>query len=157
MRTTSLSLLLVLFLLGAGTVWPQAGVSSVRGVVRDQTQAVVPGATVTLTNTATNVARNTTTNEVGIYVFPAVVPGPYRITMEAAGFQKFEGTLTVMVQQDVTVDGVLALGQTATQVEVQDVTPLVRLDSPMLGHALEHQRIEQLPMNGRGYQALLGF
>jgi hypothetical protein len=61
----------------------------------------------------------TKTNEVGLFVFPAVTPGPYRVTMEAPGFQKFEGALTVMVQTDVTVDGVLAVGQTTTQVEIQ--------------------------------------
>ena len=75
--------------------------------------------------------------------------------MAAPGFQNFEGALTVSVQQDAVVDGTLTLGQTVTQVEVKDVTPMVRVDSPTLGHVLERQRIEQLPMNGRGYQTLL--
>src|SRR5512133_1378145 len=102
----------------AGTAWPQASTSTVRGAVRDQTQAVVPAATITLTNTQTNVARTTQSNEVGLYVFPGVTPGPYRISIQATGFQTFEATVTVQVQQDVTVDGVLAVGQTSTQVEV---------------------------------------
>ena len=50
---------------------------------------------------------------------------------------------------------VLQVGQTVTQVDVADVTSLVRVDNPTLGHALERQRIEELPINGRGYQALL--
>lgn len=154
LRRFAVLCLLVAFIV-VTAAWPQAGVSTVRGVVRDPTQAVVPSATVTLTNTATNVIRTTRTNDVGIYVFPSVIPGPYRITMEAAGFQKFEGALTVMVQQDATVDGVLALGQTATQVEVQEISQMVRVDSATLGHVLERQRIEQLPINGRSYQNLL--
>ena len=69
--------------------------------------------------------------------------------------QKFEGNLTVQVQQDPVVDIALQVGGTATTVEVQDVTPMVRMDSPSLGQSLERQRIEQLPVNGRGYQNLL--
>src|SRR5260221_5724053 len=71
------------------------------------------------------------------------------------GMQKFEGALTVLVQNDAVVDAVLQVGQTVTQVDVADVTSLVRVDAPTLGHALERQRIEELPINGRGYQALL--
>lgn len=135
--------------------WPQASSSTVRGTVYDSANAVIPKASVTLTNTATNVARSTTSNEAGLYVVPGVVPGPYLLTVEFAGMQKFEGQLTVRTQQDAVVDAVLQLGQTVTQIEVKDLTSLVRVDAPTLGHALERQRIEQLPVNGRGYQAFL--
>jgi len=153
MHRIKLCILLALLCLPAA--WPQAGVSTVRGTARDQSAAVVPAATVTLTNTATNAKRTSQTNESGIFVFPGVVPGPYRITMEASGFQTYEATLTVSVQQDAEVDGVLAIGQATTQVEIKDVTPMVHVDSAMLGHVLERQRIEQLPINGRSYQSLL--
>jgi hypothetical protein len=123
--------------------------------VHDQGQAVIPAATVTLTNTATGVTRTTTTNEAGLYVFPATTPGPYRISAESPGLQRFEGTLTVQVQQDAVVDLTLQIAQASVTVDVQDVTPMVRMDSPTLGHALERKRIEQLPINGRGYSALL--
>src|SRR6266403_1277150 len=136
-------------------LWPQASSSTVRGTVHDQAHAVIPKAKVTLNNTATNAARATETNEAGIYVFPGVIPGPYRLVVEMAGMQKFEGALTVLVQNDAVVDAVLQVGQTVTQVDVADVTSLVRVDAPTLGHALERQRIEELPINGRGYQALL--
>ncbi len=136
-------------------VWAQASSATVRGTVRDQAQAIIPKAKVTLANTSTNVARETESNEAGIYVFPGVTPGPYRITVEAPGMQKFEGSLIVTVQSDAVVDAVLSVGATVQQVEVVDVTPIVRADAPTLGHALERKRIEQLPINGRGYQALL--
>jgi hypothetical protein len=71
------------------------------------------------------------------------------------GLQTFEGTLTVQVQQDAVVDIVLQVAQTSTQVMVQDVTPMMQLDHASLGHVLERGRIEELPINGRGYQALL--
>src|SRR5690242_10866889 len=97
--------------------WPQASSTTVRGKVFDQAQAVVPNATVTLTNTATNVVRNTTTNEAGLYVFPGVFPGPYRVSVEFPGMQTFEANLTVQVQQDATVDVTLQVGQSITQLE----------------------------------------
>ena len=121
-------LVLVVALFLPATAWPQASSSTVRGTVTDQAQAVVPKATVTLTNTATSVARTTTTNEAGLYVFPGVTPGPYHVTVEFPGMQRFEGALTVQVQQDATVDVVLHVAQAATTVEVQDVTPMVSTD-----------------------------
>src|SRR5436309_5523367 len=104
--------------------WAQTSSSTVRGTITDQHQAVIPRAAVTLTNTATNVARSALTNESGVYVFPGVFPGPYRVSAELPGMQKFEGTLIVQAQQDATVDVTLQVGQTVTQVDVQDVTPM---------------------------------
>ena len=135
--------------------WPQASNSTVRGAVHDQAAAIIPKAVVKLTNTATGIDRSTVTNESGLYVFPGVTPGSYRISAEFPGMQRFEGALTVQVQQDVVVDMVLNISQSVTTVDVQDVTPMVRVDNPTLGHALERKRIEQLPINGRGYQGLL--
>src|ERR1051325_924548 len=84
----------------ATAAWPQASTSTVKGTVHDQGHAVVPGAKLTLTNTATNVERTTTSNEAGVYVFPGVFPGPYHIVAESAGMQKYEANLTVQIQQD---------------------------------------------------------
>ncbi|MGH9662052.1 MAG: carboxypeptidase regulatory-like domain-containing protein, partial [Bryobacteraceae bacterium] len=141
-------------LLPAGAL-PQASSSTVRGTVYDSANAVIPKAAVTLTNTATNVVRTTSTNEAGLYGFPGAIPGSYVLSVEFPGMQKFEGALTVRLQQDAVVDAVMQVGQAAVQVEVRDVTSLVRTDAPTLGHALERKRIEQLPINGRGYQAFL--
>src|SRR5262249_1542826 len=135
--------------------WPQASSSTLRGTVLDPAQAVIPSADVTLTNIATKTVRETKTNEAGAYVFPGVIPGEYILTVTSPGMQKFEGKLTVRLQQDAVVDAVLKIGETMTTVDVQDVTSLVRVDAPTLGHALERRRIEQLPVNGRGYQSFL--
>ncbi len=137
------------------TAWPQGGNSTVRGSVRDQAQAVIPAATVTLTNTNTNVARTSQSNEAGIFVFPGVIPGSYRLVGDFAGMQRFEGALTVQTGDDATIDIVLRVATAATTVEVRDVTPLLSSDSPALTRTLERQRIEQMPLLGRGYQNLL--
>ncbi len=120
--------------------WPQASTSTVRGTVQD---------------TDTNVTSRTVTNQAGLYVFPGMVPGPYRLVVEVPGMQKFEGALTVQVQQDAVVDAVLKLGQVTAEVSVQDVTPMLVVDNPTLGHVLERKRIEQLPINSRYVQSLL--
>jgi hypothetical protein len=135
--------------------WPQASTATVSGTVRDQTGAVIPTAAVTLANQATNATSKTTANETGFYLFPGLVPGPYRLTVEAAGMQKFEGALTVAVQQSAVVDVTMKVGQTATEVAVQEVTPMLSVDNPTLGGSLERTRIEQLPINGRNVITLL--
>src|SRR5260221_13259235 len=107
----SLSLVIALCFLPA-TLWPQASSSTVRGTVHDQAHAVIPKAKVTLNNTATNAARTTETNESGIYVFPVVIPGPYRLVGGIPGIPKFQGALTVLVQNEAAVDTRLQVGPT---------------------------------------------
>ncbi|MDP2999992.1 MAG: TonB-dependent receptor [Bryobacterales bacterium] len=139
----------------APCAWPQASTGNVTGTVRDESGAVMPSAAVKLTNTATNVVSTTTANEVGFYRFPGIVPGPYLLSVEAPGMQKFEGSLVVQVQQSTAVDVTMKVGTTATTVAVQDVTPMVTSDNPTLSHTLERARIEQLPINGRSLTTLL--
>ena len=79
-----------LALLAPTIVWSQASSSTVRGTVRDQAQAIIPTAKVTLLNTATNVTRETLTNDAGLYVFPGVIPGPYRLITEFTGMQRLK-------------------------------------------------------------------
>src|SRR5207244_4506200 len=103
--------ILAAFLLVVLPAWPQASSTTVRGSVHDQADAVIPRAVVTLTNTATGVARETMTNEAGLYVFPGIFPGPYRLTVSFPGMHKYEANLTAQVQQEATVDVVLQLEQ----------------------------------------------
>ena len=144
-------LLIVLFV----PLWSQTGNGSLRGTVQDQTKAVIPNVTVVLTNTATGVSARTVSNQAGLYVFPAIVPGNYKLSAEAPGMAKFEATVTIEVQKSETIDITLKPAATETIVSVQDVTPMVVTDTPMLGHTLERTRIEQLPLNGRSIMNLL--
>ncbi len=135
--------------------WSQSSTGSVRGVVQDQSKAVIVNANVTLTNTDTNIEAKTITNDVGIYVFPAVNPGPYKLTIEAPNMAKYEARLTIQTQKSEVVDVELKPGTTTIAVSVEDVTPLLTVDSSTLGQTLERQRIEQLPLNGRFVTNLL--
>src|SRR5215831_2400885 len=64
--------------------------TSIRGIVTDASGAVVPRATVTIRNTATNENRGTNTNDSGYYAFPSVIPGTYDVTVTQSGFKKAE-------------------------------------------------------------------
>ncbi len=135
--------------------WPQSSNGSVRGTVQDPTGAVIPNVSVVLTNTATGVELKTVSNGVGIFVFPAVVPGPYKIEAEFAAMKKFEATLDVHPQQSATLEITLQPSGTQTIVKVEDVTPVVVTDTATMSHTLERTRIEQLPLNGRSVMSLL--
>ena len=141
--------------LGTVVAWCQSSNGSVRGEVHDQTKAVIPGASVVLTNNDTKVDLRATVNSVGLYVFPSVIPGPYQVVVVSPGMNKFEGTLTVHVQESAVVDVTLFPAGTTTAIKVDDVTPIVTTDSPDLGHTLEGARIDELPINGRNVSNLL--
>ena len=125
--------LLFVLLAMAIPTWPQASTGSVRGAVRDQSGAVVPGASLRLTNTATNVEARTNSTDNGFFAFPGVVPGNYRLIAEVAGMASFEATVTVQVQQVAQVDVVMSVAGLATEVQVADVTPVVVADAPTIG------------------------
>ena len=149
------AIVLILLALLATPGWSQSSNGSVRGIVQDPTSAVIPNVTVVLTNTATGVELKTVSNGAGIYAFPSVIPGPYKLTAEVGGMSKFEATLQVQTQASATVDITLQPAGTKVTVEVQDVTPIVVSDTASLGYTLERTRIEQLPINGRNVMNLM--
>src|ERR1051326_7530594 len=91
----------------------------VTGRVTDPSGAVIPGASVALTNVNTNAVRNAVTAEAGAYTFPSVPPGFYRLRTELSGFKAgVSEPFEVQVQQVVRLDMVLQLGQISETVEV---------------------------------------
>src|ERR1700676_1203166 len=92
---------------------------SITGEVRDSSGAVMPNASVTVTNTATNASRSTATNNAGIYVFPDLVPGTYEARVQAAGFEpQVKTNVVLQVQQTARLDFALAVGQATQTIEV---------------------------------------
>src|SRR5436309_15425211 len=93
--TTYVVMCVLIVLAGAASVGAQQFTGGVRGLVRDA-NGVIPGVTVTLTNEATNISRETVTNEVGQYNFPAVQPGTYTLKTQLTGYKNYASTgLTV--------------------------------------------------------------
>jgi hypothetical protein len=122
---------------------------TVRGVVTDPTHAVVPGAKVTLLNINTNVERTVRTDSGGFYLFDFVIPGTYRVTVEAAGFQKYvQENVIVQVKGDVTVDAMLALGAVTQTVDVTTAVTQVEFNTSTISTTLSNTNLKELPMLG---------
>src|ERR671937_2526194 len=106
-------------------VLAQQFTGGVRGAVRDA-NGVVPGVAVTLTNEATNISREVTTNDVGQYNFPAVPPGTYSLSTRLPGYKTFESKgLVVGTQQFITLDVMLQVGALEESITVTGQTPLI--------------------------------
>src|SRR3954469_24901235 len=147
----------VVILLAAWVVTGQAQTQGgISGLVTDSSGAAVPGATVTVTNTATSGKRNTTTNESGLYTFPAVPPGTYELKVELQGFKTAEiRSFKVDVQQTVRVDVPLQVGALDETVTVVGESTLLNTQSTTLGTVIENKIVTELPLNGRQYLNLV--
>ena len=143
----------VLFLL-APSVRAQTGLGTVTGTVRDAQKSVIKDANVTLTNTATNTTRKTTTNEDGWYSFSSVPLGPYVVFVEAPGFKKLESRLELQVGQLAVIDANMEVGSAADTVNVTGSAPLLQQESMDVADVKDYQRIRQLPLNGRNVSSL---
>ena len=107
-------------------VLAQSGTSTISGVVRDSTDAPLPGATVKVVNEDTGVAIETVSNAEGLYRVPALVPGHYRVEIHLEGFDlAIRRPITLEVSQTLAVDAVLSVGKQSETVNVSSETPLV--------------------------------
>ena len=149
-------LLLALLAVFSSNLLAQAITGTVVGTVRDASGAVVPGATVTATNTNTGIAQSTVCNGSGDYTIPNLAPGTYKITAQSQGFSTAvaEGSI-VQVEQTTRVDFSLSPGQTSQQIVVTGEAPLIQSTTSDLGHVVEAQQIEALPLNGRLFEQLV--
>jgi trimeric autotransporter adhesin len=150
MRVTrrALTCLLLLFA-AASTAGAQTFTGGVRGVVSDA-NGVIPGVTVTLTNEATSVSRDTVTNDVGQYNFPAVQPGTYSIKTQLTGYRTVERTgIRVSTQQFLTLDLQLELGTLQETITVTGESPLIDTTTASTGGTLDREQLETLPAPGR--------
>ena len=143
-RKLGLALALVAMPLAA-----QTGSGVVRGTVEDASKSVIPNAKVTLANSATGVAQSSQTNAAGIYYFGAVQIGPYTLDVEAQGFKKWSGTLTVQAGQTVVVDPAMEVGSLQATVEVSSAAPVVSTEGSQVADVKDALRIHDLPLNGR--------
>src|SRR6058998_2750137 len=128
----------------------------VTGRVTDPSGAVIPGASVTLTNVNTNAVRNAVTTEAGNYTFTSIPPGFYRLRTELPGFKAaVSEPFEVQVQQVVRLDMVLQLGQISETVEVAATADLLQAETATVGAVVENKIITELPLNGRQYLNLV--
>jgi hypothetical protein len=126
------------------------------GRIADPSGAVLANVKVTLVNEATGVSNSTTTNGSGDYAFPQVSVGVYRMEFDLAGFKKnIQRGVNVDLNQVVTVNGVLQIGEAKETVEVSSEAPLVDTTSTQLGAVMDSQSVSNLPLNSRDTYQLL--
>jgi hypothetical protein len=129
---------------------------SIRGVVTDTSGAVVPGATVTVTDVPRGVKRTLITNQAGEYVAPLLLPSTYMIQVSAKGFAPVERSgIELQVAEDLTVNFSVKPGTASQTVVVSGGAPLINTTSATLGGTLSNNTINSLPLNGRNFLNLL--
>ena len=133
----------------------QFDAATVLGVVTDQSGAPVPGATVTLTNTATRIQATTVAGEGGAYQFLNVRVGTYTIEAELQGFAKaVASNVEVTVNARQRVDLSLRVGGVGELVEVVGAARILETESSDRGQVIGHEQVVSLPLNGRAYADL---
>lgn len=154
-RVAWLPLLFLLICFAASPGVAQTITGAVTGTVTDPSGAVIPNVRVTATNTATNIANTTQSNDAGIYNFPFLPIGDYTVEAEAQGFKKAVlGPFRIEVNQIARVDVRLAIGQVTESVEITDIAPVLQTESTQTGAVLNSSRLTDLPLNGRNFASL---
>ena len=151
-----------LFLFAAGcivaSVSPllgQVAAGEITGVLKDPGGAAVAGATVTLTNVATNLQRVIVSSGDGVFTAPSLAPGEYRVDVALSGFKPLRRAgIRLATGEKARIDFNLSVGDVREQVTVTADAPIVRADTASLGTVVEQEQIVQLPLNGRTFITL---
>lgn len=143
-----------LILLGGRIAFGQS--AQVQGLVTDSSGALIPGASVTVTNAATGITIKTKTNSDGQYTAPFLQPGDYTIVVEHSGFVSVRRTsVHLEVDQKAGIDFELKAGSATQTVEVTSEAPLLQTQSASTGQTIGTKTIVTMPLNGRDYTQLV--
>jgi len=149
---------LIALILVASSAFAQANNGSVGGVVQDASKALIPGVTITLTNTQTGVVDSRLTNESGAYSFPSVLPGTYKLTGDLTGFrQAVQSDIRVGTSAQIRIDLVMQVGAAPGEI-VSVVTSnenAIQESAASVGNVLTEQRVRDLPIVGNNVLDLL--
>ena len=144
------ALLTVVTIFWAAGAAAQTTSGRLSGAVLDSSGAVLPGATITLTSEGTNQVQSTVSNETGVYLFPQVPVGSYRVEIALSGFKTATYTkVAIAVGQEYSLTARLELGSLNEVVTVEAGASLVPTTSPEVSTRVEQQQILALPLNGR--------
>lgn len=138
-----------LVLLSANILFAQVTGGAVTGIVTDSNGAVIPNATVKLTDKSRGQTFTATTTDTGSYLFPNVPVGNYSVSIEANGFNPVKRELTVSLNQTATIDAALQAGAGTTVVDVVGSNEaIVQTDTSQIGKSFDNRKVEDLPING---------
>jgi hypothetical protein len=132
------------------SAWAQLSTAQLSGRVTDESGAVLPGVTVTATQTDTGLMRTVTTDENGAYVLPNLPTGPYRLEAMLQGFRTYSQTgIVLQVAATPAINVVMPIGSVEETVSVEAATPLVDVQSAGISDVVDNERILELPLQGR--------
>ena len=154
-RWSVLVLTVAMIGLCTGLVLAQSITAKVTGTVQDESGAVVPGVSVTVTGLETGFERTLISDDQGRYVVSNLSPGPYEIEAELAGFKTaVRSGVVLSVGQDAVINLTLEIGETAERVTVIGAAPLVETTTGSLTNLVDEKTLLDLPLNGRDYMQL---
>ena len=150
------TLLVLAFLTGGGNLFAQAtATSTLQGTVFDASKAVVPGASVTISSTATGLRREEKTTDKGLYTFNLLPAGVYDITAKAPGFAtKIYDKFEILVATNAALDITLATGTQSDVVTVDAAPPLIDVNKTEVSQSITPKEVQNLPINGRDFANL---
>jgi hypothetical protein len=146
----------VVFVLTTAAAWAQLATAELNGHVTDSSGAVLPGVTVTATQTATGLVRTAVTDESGNYLLSNLPTGPYKLEVMLQGFKSYVQTgIVLQVGATPTINASLEVGALEESVTVEAAAPLVDVRSAGISNVVENERIVELPLNGRNAAELV--
>jgi outer membrane receptor protein involved in Fe transport len=137
------------------TVAAQVDRASLVGTIRDTSQAVMPGVTVTLRHIATNGITTLVTDRDGVYAAQGLLPGDYEVKAELTGFQTTTGTLPLQVGQRGRLDFTLSPGTVEQTITVEGSSPLLNTGSAVVGKVVNQVEVSKLPLAIRNWDDLI--
>jgi hypothetical protein len=152
--TNGLACLLVILLVTAVSAWGQERFGQFEGTAKDSSGAVLPGASVTITNKTTARSLNSKTGSDGSYIVRDIEPGHYQLRFEAQGFSAYEvPDVNLLVGKTLKVDAVLQVGGTQQVVEVTAASPMIDVSNTQIAHNVTAEEFDKLPKT-RTFQSL---
>ncbi|PYQ55349.1 MAG: TonB-dependent receptor, partial [Acidobacteria bacterium] len=150
-----LALLLAVLVTSAASLQAQSSTGRISGTVVDSSGAVLPGATVTVTQDQTGLAKNTVTDKDGAYLFVSLPVGTYSVSAEMQGFRKqLKSGFHLVADGRVTADFTLPVGQMSEVVEVTVAAETVNTTSGEISRVVDREQVQNLALNGRQYLQL---
>src|SRR5258705_1841506 len=136
-------------------IFAQAGSADLTGQVFDSSGGVLTGAEVTATNADTEVSVKTASTAAGVYVFTNLRPGVCRVTVQAPGFKRLvRSAVTLVTGERTRLDLTMTVGDVKENITVSDEAPLLQAESASITQSIDHEKIVELPLNGRTFVQL---
>src|SRR5579864_4954406 len=154
-RTARIGLFCCFLLIFQAVVW-SATTGSISGTLTDPSGAVIPGATVTVTNVAQGIMNKTTTDDKGVYTFPSLPVGTYDLKVEQAGFKpKSRSGLVIDIDSALQIDFTVEMAERIEEVTVLEHEVQVETASSQMGEVVTGRAMTAVALNGRSFTDLL--